>query len=164
MKPESVSVLFVCLGNICRSPLAEGVFRALARDGGLDGRLEVDSAGTSGYHDGERPDPRTIEVARRRGIELNGVSRRVTEHDLRTFDHILAMDDDNLAELNRLAARHGIEREVRLLREFDAEADGDLVVPDPYFGGARGFENVQTIIERSCRGLLEELRRSNGWS
>jgi len=140
------------------------VFRALVRDAGLDGHLEIDSAGTSGYHDGESPDPRTLRVAGQRGVELNGVSRRVTEHDLRTFDHILAMDDDNLAELNRLSARLGIDREVRLLREFDPAADGDLTVPDPYFGGARGFENVQDIIERSCRGLLEELRRSNGWS
>ena len=158
-----VSVLFVCLGNICRSPLAEGVFRGLAREAGLEDRFRVDSAGTSGYHDGEGPDPRTVKVARRRGITLDGVSRRVTVDDLERFDYILAMDEDNLTELRRLARSAGIEAPLRLLREFDPSTAGDLEVPDPYFGGARGFERVQEIVERSCEGLLAEIRRTRGW-
>lgn len=158
-----VSVLFVCLGNICRSPLAEGAFRGLVKEAGLEGRFEVDSAGTSGYHDGEGPDPRTVEVARRRGITLDGVSRRITAADLRRFDFILAMDGDNLSELERLAGRAGIDAPIRLLREYDPEADGDMEVPDPYFGGARGFERVQDIVERSCEALLAGIRRERGW-
>jgi len=163
MNEDRISVLFVCLGNICRSPLAEGVFRALVRDAGLEDRFEIDSAGTSGYHNGESPDPRTLEVARRRGVTLNGVSRRITVDDLRRFDHILAMDHDNLAELNRLAGRTGIEAQVRLLRQHDPESAGDLDVPDPYFGGPRGFETVQDIVERSCAALLDDVRSTTGW-
>jgi protein-tyrosine phosphatase len=159
----TVKVLFVCLGNICRSPLAEAVFRGLVRDAGLESRFNIDSAGTSGYHDGEGPDPRTIEVARRHGVRLESVSRRVTVRDLQRFDHILAMDDDNLAELNRLAAQAGVDARARLLREYDPEAAGDLEVPDPYFGGERGFERVQDIIERACGGLLEAIRKERGW-
>lgn len=157
-----MSVLFVCLGNICRSPLAEAVFRAQVRAAGLDDRFEVDSAGTSGYHDGESPDSRAVEVARRRGIRLDGTSRRVTVEDLRRFDHVLAMDDDNLAELRRLADRAGIDADIQLLREFDAEAGGDLSVPDPYFGGQHGFEHVQDIVERSCAALLDAIRSGRG--
>jgi protein-tyrosine phosphatase len=158
-----VSVLFVCLGNICRSPLAEGVFRGLIRDAGLEDRFEIDSAGTSGYHDGESADPRTIEVARRRGITLDSVSRRVTVSDLKRFDRILAMDNDNFAELKRLAKQAGIDAPIRMLREFDVEAAGNLEVPDPYYGGTRGFERVQEIVERSCQGLLGEIRRERDW-
>jgi protein-tyrosine phosphatase len=159
----TVSVLFVCLGNICRSPLAEGVFRGLVREAGLEDRFEVDSAGTSGYHDGECADPRTVDVARRRGIALESVSRRINVRDLHRFHYILAMDDDNLAELNRLADQADVDAPVRLLREYDPEAVGDLDVPDPYFGGARGFERVQDIVERSCIGLLQAIRDERGW-
>jgi len=123
----------------------------------------VDSAGTSGYHDGEGPDPRTIEVARSRGVRLDSVSRRVTVDDLTHFDYILAMDSDNLAELQRLARSAGLNPNIRLLREFDAESAGDAEVPDPYFGGARGFERVQDIVERSCVALLQKIRNRNGW-
>jgi protein-tyrosine phosphatase len=133
------------------------------RDAGLADRFEIDSAGTSGYHDGEGPDPRTIEVARRRGVRLDSVSRRVTVEDLAHFDYVLAMDSDNLAELQRLARSAGKTPNLRLLREFDAEAAGDLEVPDPYFGGARGFEHVQDIVERSCVGLLDGIRSQRGW-
>lgn len=123
----------------------------------------MDSAGTSGYHDGEGPDPRTIEVARSRGVRLNSVSRRITVDDLTHFDYILAMDNDNLAELQRLARSAGLNPNLRLLREFDAESAGDPEVPDPYFGGAHGFERVQDIVERSCAALLHEIRSRNGW-
>ena len=149
-------VLFVCLGNICRSPLAEGVFRHLVVEAGLQESFEIDSAGTSGYHDGESPDPRTTEVAARRGVSLQGRSRRIRKQDLERFDYAVVMDAQNLAEVRRLAA--GAPRaQVRRLREFDPLANGDLDVPDPYFGGPGGFENVHEIVERACRGLLDHV-------
>jgi protein-tyrosine phosphatase len=158
-----VRVLFVCLGNICRSPLAEGVFRALVERAGLSGRVEVESAGTTSYHEGEGRDPRAVAVAKRRGIELVGRARQVTKRDLTRFDLILAMDAENLADLRRLAAGSDAAVELRLLREFDAGTEGELDVPDPYYGGARGFEAVHDIVERSCRGLLEHVRRTWGF-
>ena len=157
-----VSVLFVCLGNICRSPLAEGVFRALVAESGLEASFLIDSAGTSGWHDGEPPDARATAVAKRRGIALTGASRRVEEPDLRRFHHVIAMDRDNLSALRKLARRAAPNAEIRLLREFDPRADGDRDVPDPYFGGETGFENVHDIVERSCRGLLAALRERYG--
>jgi len=157
-----VRVLFVCLGNICRSPVAEGVFRDLVERAGLGGRVEVESAGTASYHAGEGRDPRAVAVARRRGIELVGTARAVTARDLTRFDLILAMDAENLADLRRLAAGNGAAVELRLLREFDPGASGELDVPDPYYGGARGFEDVHDIVERSCHGLLEHVRRTWG--
>ena len=162
MTPDRISVLFVCLGNICRSPLAEGLFRALVRDEGLADHFEIDSAGTSGYHDGEPPDPRTREVARRRGIELEGESRKVGAEDLERFDYVVVMDAENLGAVRRLAERARPGTDVHLLRRWDPEADGDLDVPDPYFGGPRGFEDVHEIVERACRGLLEHIRAERG--
>ncbi len=162
MSDTHVSVLFVCLGNICRSPLAEGVFRALVAESGLEDSFVIDSAGTSGWHDGEPPDTRATAVARKHGIEVSGTSRKVTAPDLRRFDHIIAMDNDNLRELRKLAARAAPDADIRLLREFDPRADGDHDVPDPYFGGEAGFENVHDMVDRSCRALLAELRESHG--
>jgi len=147
------------MGNICRSPLAEAVFRELVSRDGLSASFDIDSAGTSGYHDGEAADPRTIEVAARRGVRVDSISRRVTVHDFDRFSVILAMDEDNLERLEHLSAKVGASPEIRLLREFDPDADGDLAVPDPYYGGTRGFDHVQDIVERSCRVLLHELRR-----
>lgn len=157
MSVESIGVLFVCLGNICRSPLAEGWFLALVREAGVDPWYVVDSAGTGDYHVGELPDPRTREVARRAGIELTSRARQVTSEDLHRFDYLIAMDGSNLRYLERLARRSGGTAELRLLREFDPESPHDLDVPDPYYGGLSGFERVQEIIRRSCRGLLEYL-------
>jgi len=157
-----VSVLFVCLGNICRSPVAEGVFRALVAKSGLEGSFVIDSAGTSGWHDGEPADARATAVAKRHGVALTGTSRRVGAPDFRRFRHIIAMDSANLRELQRLAERSAPDADIRLHREFDPQADGDRDVPDPYFGGEAGFENVHAIVERSCRGLLDELRARYG--
>ena len=161
---DTINVLFVCLGNICRSPLAEAVFRQVVTEEGLESRFRIDSAGTSGYHDGEAPDPRTIEVAARRGVEVTGSSRRVTESDVATFDYLVAMDADNLRAVEALVDRAAVEGPVpatHLLREFDPEASGELEVPDPYFGGPRGFDNVHDLVERSARGLLEHLRQEH---
>jgi protein-tyrosine phosphatase len=156
---DRTGVLFVCLGNICRSPLAEGVFRHVVEEAGLGDRFVIDSAGTSAFHTGDAPDPRTSEVARRRGLTLEHSARQIQPEDLEAFDYVLAMDGSNLAKVQRLRERLPGGAEVRLLRSFDAAADGDLEVPDPYFGGPDGFEDVHDMVERACRGLLRHIRQ-----
>jgi protein-tyrosine phosphatase len=153
-------ILFVCMGNICRSPTAEGVMRALLRAEGLDGRIELDSAGTGGWHAGDPPDARAVAAARARAIELDGAARQVTTEDFERFDLVLAMDRENARELLARAPDDAARAKVRLLREFDpaAVAAGDLDVPDPYYGGPHGFERVLDLVEAACRGLLDELR------
>jgi protein-tyrosine phosphatase len=155
-----VRILFVCAGNICRSPTAEGVMRRLVADAGLDGAVEVASAGTGGWHAGEPPDARATAAAARRGIPLAGAARQVTEEDFERFDLIVAMDRENLGELRAIAPGQRARAEVRLLREFDPASAGgeDLDVPDPYYGGARGFETVLDLVAAACRGLLDDLR------
>src|SRR3954471_15158180 len=143
-------VLFVCMGNICRSPTAEGVLRRLVRDEGLSDQVEIDSAGTGGWHVGSPPDERATEAARRRGIELAGAARQFEPEDFERFDLILAMDRENLAELRALAPDDEARGKVRLLL-------GDRDVPDPYYGGERGFEDVLDLVEAGCRDLLAEL-------
>jgi protein-tyrosine phosphatase len=152
------SILFVCMGNICRSPTAEGVMRALVRDAGLEDRIELDSAGTGGWHAGEPPDGRAAEAAGRRGIALAGAARQVTSEDFERFDLLVAMDRSNLRDLLAIAPDEDAAEKVRLLREFDPAADGDLDVPDPYYGGDRGFETVLDQVQAACRSLLAELR------
>jgi protein-tyrosine phosphatase len=150
-------ILFVCMGNICRSPTAEGIMRRLLRDADLD--VEVESAGTGGWHVGEPPDERAAAAAARRGVTLTGAARQVTADDFRRYDLLIAMDRGNLRELLALAPDEDAAEKVRLLREFDpASAGGDLDVPDPYYGGDRGFETVLDMVEAACRGLLDELR------
>jgi len=155
---DPIGVLFVCLGNICRSPLAEGVFRELVRQEGMSERFDIDSAGTTDYHAGESPDARTVEVAQRRGLRLTHEARRITAGDFGRFEYIVVMDTNNLAKVQRLAERVHPDAEVHLLRSFDPAAGKDLEVPDPYFGGPRGFEDVHDMIERACRGLLDHIR------
>lgn len=158
---QRIGVLFVCLGNICRSPLAEGVFRHIVSRAGLQDRFLIDSAGTSGYHDGEGPDPRTCAVAAGRGIILDHASRRLRPGDLERFDYVLAMDSDNLERIQALAdGRAGPH--IALLRAFDPEAPAGAEVPDPYFGGPGGFDDVQDMVERACAGLLAHIRREHG--
>lgn len=151
----------MCLGNICRSPLAEGVFRELVQQAGLQDRFLIDSAGTSGYHTGEGPDPRTSEVAARRGIILEHASRRLRAADLERFDFILAMDRENLGRIETLAAGDG-RCEIGLLRAYDESAEPGGEVPDPYYSGASGFEDVHDMVERACRGLLFHIRAAHG--
>jgi protein-tyrosine phosphatase len=154
---EVKRLLFVCLGNIVRSPLAENMFRKLAEEAGVGEKYDVDSAGTSAYHVGERPDRRMRQVASSKGWEYGGRSRRVERNDLYVFDMIIAMDPDNRYDLRRLARTSEQEEKIRLMREFDPQADGNMSVPDPYYGGMDGFEHTYQIIERSCKGLLEAL-------
>src|ERR1700694_5278989 len=152
-------LLFVCLGNICRSPTAEGVMRALVRDAGLEESIEVDSAGTGGWHVGSPPDGRATAAARARGITLAGRARQVSVQDLTDFDLVLAMDSSNLREVRRRAGGEEQLQKVRLLREFDPASEGaqDLDVPDPYYGAHDGFAEVLDLVEAACAGLLEHL-------
>ena len=164
MSQRPIRILFVCLGNICRSPLAESVFRHLARERGVEELFEIDSAGTSGYHDGDPPDPRSVATARARGVEVCGESRKLTARDLQHFDYVIAMDRENRANIARVQAAGGGGARVHLLREWDAQG-GRPDVPDPYNGGERGFEEVHDIVERSCAALLDDLlqqRRATG--
>jgi low molecular weight protein-tyrosine phosphatase len=152
-------ILFICMGNICRSPTAEGVMRALLREEGLEDAIEIDSAGTGGWHAGDPPDSRATAAAARRGITLDGAARQVTPGDFERFDLLLAMDRENLRHVLAMAPDAQAREKVRLLREFDPAARGDLDVPDPYYGGTDGFDDVLDLVEAACRGLLEEVRK-----
>lgn len=151
-----VKVLFVCLGNICRSPTAEGVFRKLVEDSGLSHGISIDSAGTHGYHVDQPPDSRAQQAAARRGVDLSASRGRVaTAQDMQEFDYVLAMDRDNYADLARLANR---TEHIRLFLEYAENFDEDEV-PDPYYGGVNGFERVLDMIEDASMGLLADMRR-----
>lgn len=150
-------LLFVCLGNICRSPTAEGVMRSLIVDAGLEDEIEVDSAGTGAWHVGNSPDERASATALAHGIRLDGHARQVTPEDHERFDLLLGMDRSNVRDL-RAGAPGAAERErVRLLREFDPAGTGSLDVPDPYYGGDGGFEDVYELVHAACAGLLEQI-------
>jgi protein-tyrosine phosphatase len=152
------SVLFVCLGNICRSPLAEGIFRTLVAQRGLEDRFDIDSAGTGGWHAGEPPDTRAMEVAARNGVRLTSRARQVTRTDLERFDWVIAMDRDNLTALEGLATSARAQSVLHLLRAFDpAGGATDNEVPDPYYGGPSGFVNVYEMVDRSCAALLAHI-------
>ncbi|MGH2969745.1 MAG: low molecular weight protein-tyrosine-phosphatase [Solirubrobacteraceae bacterium] len=149
------------MGNICRSPTAEGVMRSLVREAGLDGEIEVDSAGIGSWHIGHPPDARAAAAARRRGITLEGSARQIRAGDFERYDLLLAADRENLADLLAVAPSDEARARVRLLREYDPASAGapDLDVPDPYYGGAEGFDEVLDLVEAACRGLLAEARR-----
>jgi len=151
-------ICFVCLGNICRSPTAEGVFRQLAAAAKVDGKLTIDSAGTGAWHVGELPDPRSREAASRRGYDLTHRARKLVASDFDKFDLILAMDRDNYEAIHRLARGRMQLPNIRMLRSFDPSAPLDAEVPDPYSGEDDGFEDVLDICERACRGLLDHVR------
>ena len=162
MPGRSTRILFVCLGNICRSPTAEGVMRALVTEAGLEDSIELDSAGTGAWHVGNPPDERAAETARARGIALEGAAREVRREDFDDFDLLIAMDRKNLADLRRLAPDERARARIRLLREFDPASAGlgvdELDVPDPYYGGPRGFEDVLDLVHAACEGLLAQIR------
>ncbi len=153
-------VLFVCTGNICRSPTAEGVARGLAQRMGQTNHFEFDSAGTHAYHIGEAPDPRSIAAAKRRGYELAALrARRVTEFDFVRFDHLLAMDREHLALLRQACPREQ-QTKLKLFLEFGESFDEDEV-PDPYYGGPQGFEHVLDLVEDAATQLIRSLGRSS---
>lgn len=151
-----VKVLMVCLGNICRSPSAHGVFNKYIENSKLDGIIEVDSAGTSNYHIGENPDPRSIQAAARRGYFLQDlVARQVRDEDFQLFDYILAMDAANLNELRKRVPQN-CRASIALL--LDYSDSGQEMIPDPYHSGKDGFELVLDLIEGACEGLLADIR------
>ena len=153
-----VRVLFVCLGNICRSPLAEGVFRHKVREAGLEHLIEIDSAGTGAWHVGNPPDRRMTATARRHGVDLSSQrARQFVDTDLKDFDHVLAMDKSNLHDILYLDAGDDLGQRVTLFRQWDPEP-GDYEVPDPYYDGAEGFETVYGIVDRTTDNLLRGLQ------
>ena len=155
---QKVRVLFVCMGNICRSPTAQGVFRKLLQAEGLDAVIETDSAGTHGYHAVEPPDRRARETALRRGIDLSDLrARRVVPEDFSRFEYVLAMDQENYHNLSGICPR-GAERKLMLFMDF-APHLRTREVPDPYYGGGSGFERVFDMVDAASEGLLADIRR-----
>lgn len=151
-------VLFVCLGNICRSPLAEGIMQSYLEREGMENKIEVDSAGILNIHRGELPDPRMRAHASRRGYNLVSRSRPVITDDFDKFDLILGMDDRNIDDLKDLAPSIEAQQKIRRMADFCKNIPADHV-PDPFFGGASGFERVLDILEDACEGLLEHLKK-----
>jgi protein-tyrosine phosphatase len=156
-----VRVCFVCLGNICRSPTAEAVMRHLVREAGLAGRIAVSSAGTGDWHVGHPRDQRSRAVGAARGIALEGAARQFTSGSFAGCDYVLAMDRANRDELLKLARTGADKAKVRLLRSFDPAAPRDAEVPDPYYGGPSGFDDVFDLCEAACRGLIDDLKRKH---
>lgn len=154
-------VLFVCMGNICRSPAADIVCHRLATEAGLDGRLEIDSAGTISYHSGNPPDPRMSETLAARGYQIEGRARHIKRRDLETFDLILCADRDNHDDVRSLDPGGTTHDKIRFITDYCREHDADHV-PDPYYGGQAGFERVADLIEDACSGLIEELTGPGG--
>jgi protein-tyrosine phosphatase len=154
-----VRILFVCMGNICRSPTAEGVMRQLVMRRGMQDAIEIDSAGTGAWHVGSPPDPRSTQAARARGIALEGAARQIEAEDFERYDLILAADSANLRDLRRAAPDEAAAARLHLLREYDPASAGerDLDVADPYYGGARGFDDVFDQIHAACAGLLDSI-------
>lgn len=154
-KSNTFNICFVCLGNICRSPLAQGVFERLVESEGLQDKILTASAGTGDWHVGAPPDRRMSETARIKGISLKNRAKQFQAVDFNRFDLVLAMDRHNKIELENLCSPSVAENRLKLFRSFDAEANDDLDVPDPYYGGAGGFENVFQIVHRTCPNILD---------
>jgi protein-tyrosine phosphatase len=152
-------VCFVCLGNICRSPTAEGVFRFLVAEAGLSAELEIDSAGTAGHHSGEPPDRRARAAGKRAGIVVGGQARQFRGADFARFDRVIAMDESNLADLRRIAPSPEHASKIRLLRSFDPSAPPNAPIPDPYYGEERDFDEVLQLCRTACAHLLREIRQ-----
>jgi len=158
----AVSVCFVCLGNICRSPTAEGVMRRLLEHAGLGGQVVVESAGTAGYHTGDLPDRRSRAAARTRGIELSSRAQQFAADDWQRFDYVLCMDRQNFDDLAANAPEGAAQSKLKLLRSFDVDSPPGAGVPDPYYGGPDGFEHVLDLCEAACAGLILQIRREHG--
>ena len=156
----TVSVLFVCMGNICRSPTAEGIFTRLVKEANLLEHIHIDSAGTIGYHAGNPPDERSILIAKERGVNLDHlIARQVDLNDFQEFDYILAMDNNNLAYLESCCPEK-YKQKISLLLSHGVDLEV-LEVPDPYYGGERGFEHVFELIENAAAGLFEKIRKEH---
>lgn len=156
-KEDPYKLVFVCLGNICRSPTAEGVFIQKVKQAGLEDYFYIDSAGTSAYHIGESANSKSQATANKHGVHLPSKARRFEYADLEEFDLILAMDSENLSNISQLDRKDKFGHKIKMMREFDPQP-GDGEVPDPYYGGLDGFENVFQVLDRSCEALLDELK------
>ncbi len=157
---DTIKILFCCMGNICRSPTAEAVFRHYVEKAGLSGRIQIDSAGTHDYHIGEAPDARTQRAAKQRGYDMSQLrGRQVEAADFARFDYVLAMDEANLSILQRLRPRDA-QSHLGLFLEF-AERHAEREVPDPYYGGPEGFERVLDMVEDAANGLLQHIRQQH---
>lgn len=155
---KNYKVLFVCLGNICRSPAGEGIFKKLVKEENLEDKITIDSAGTSGYHDGELPDPRMRQHGAHRGYKFDSLSRKFTSEDFYDFDIILAMDDSNYQNIMRLVPDLDSQKKVYRMVEFSERFVHDHI-PDPYYSGADGFELVLDLLEDACEGLLDKMKK-----
>lgn len=153
-----VNICFVCLGNICRSPLAEGVFQKLVQDHGLADSIPSESAGTGHWHVGNPPDRRMQATANKNGVQLNSRARQFVPEDFERFDLIFAMDQSNLDHLTELSEDPAKQKKVMLFRSFDPHHNGDLDVPDPYYGGDGGFDRVFQIVSRTCPKILDYIK------
>lgn len=157
-KNKKIKVLFVCMGNICRSPTADAVFRHLVKEAGVDHLIHVDSAGTHAYHIGNPPDHRAQNTAQQRGYKMHDLrARAVQPNDFQEFDYILAMDKENLSLLQQRSPQQHLSK-IQLFMQYSTQADADAEVPDPYFGGHQGFELVLDMVEEASQGLLAHLR------
>ncbi len=161
---NKIKVLFVCLGNICRSPAAEGAFKHLVQKKGLEDLFEIDSAGTADYHVGELPHETTRLVARERGITLTHHCRQFESSDFKKFDYILAMDNSNYRNIISMARDESQKQKVMKFRKFDSTVKGEPDVPDPYYDEVSGFEHVQDIVERSSLGFLDWILQNHNIS
>jgi protein-tyrosine phosphatase len=157
---KKVRVLFVCLGNICRSPLGAAILKKKVAEKGMESYVEVDSCGTSNYHIGDNADPRTLASAARHGVPMQHCARQLTAQDLETFDFVFAMDKSNYHNILRLAKGRDVTEKVKLMREFDPLSKGGEV-PDPYHGDENDFQEVYDILERSTENFLSYLQASH---
>jgi protein-tyrosine phosphatase len=155
---DKLKIMFVCMGNICRSPLAHAVFEDIVKKDEAENAFEIESSGTINYHVGELPDARMRETARRHGITMSHRARQFKKADLDDYDMILAMDKENLANIRKLARSRDQLDKIQLFRNFDPQANDEAEVPDPYYGGEEGFENVFEIVTRTSQHLLTALK------
>lgn len=156
-KNAKIKVLFVCLGNICRSPAAEGIMKKTVSEYGLDEDIFVDSAGTSGWHEGELPDDRMRMHGQRRGYDFCSRSRKFVYEDFNRFDYIVVMDEENYRNVNKLSKSENDTKKIKRMTDFSAKFSHDHI-PDPYYGGSAGFELVMDLLEDACEGLLHEIK------
>ena len=160
-KSNPIRLCFVCLGNICRSPTAEGIMLHLVEKHDLGEHMHIDSAGTGAWHAGEGADPRSFDKAKERGVHLPSIARQFVREDFERFDFILAMDQSNYSNILTLAPHDDAKARVYMFRSFDPDSSAEASVPDPYHGGAKGFDEVFDICEAACLGLLEHIRKTH---
>ena len=154
-------IMFVCMGNICRSPLAEAVFHKMISENNLHDKYLSDSSGVTGYHIGERADHRMRETASGHGVIINHRAKKLTQKHIREYDLVLAMDYSNMQEIKQIAGNIFNSEKIKMFRDFDPVQNDGKEVPDPYYGCPKGFDNVYTIVERTCKSLLDIMEKQN---